>query len=211
MTSAKSDKTIARIMDAATQNFARHGYEGARMDEIAREAGVNKATIYYHLGGKKKLYTAVLHAVYSEYAALMTGQVEAAPSPGEKLKVIIRALRKLVHDYPHINAIMMHEVASGGRNFPDILTDDFARIIGLTADTLQLGRKTGETAAIHPMVLYLMAIGPLAYYEKIYNSAGLKGPLINGSDARNVPVLTFHEFARQLEALLLKTVSPNVA
>jgi len=204
MPSAKSDRTIARIMNAATQHFARHGYEGARMDSIAKEAGVNKATIYYHLGGKNKLYTTVLHAVLSDYAKLMAGQVRATPSPEAKIRVIFNALRKLVYNYPHISAIIMHEVASGGRNFPDILTEDFTQIIGLTADTLQMSHETGQTAAAHPMVVYLMAIAPLAYYEKIIN--GLQAPLTEGSRTRNVPVLSFDEFAQQLEALLLKAL-----
>lgn len=204
MPTTKSDKTIARIMDAATQHFARHGYEGARMDLIAKEAGVNKATIYYHLGGKKELYTTVLHAVLSDYAELMAGQVQAAPSHEEKIKVIFHALRKLVYDYPHISAILMHEVASGGRNFPDVLTEDFTQIIGLTADTLHKSHQTGQTARAHPMVVYLMAVAPLAYYEKMIS--GLKEPLITGSRARNVSVLSFDEFAQQLEALLLKAL-----
>lgn len=204
MPTTKSDKTIARIMGAATQHFARHGYEGARMDLIAKEAGVNKATIYYHLGGKHKLYTTVLHAVLSEYAKLMAGQVQAAPSHEEKIKVIFRALRKLAYDHPHITAIIMHEVASGGRNFPKVLTEDFTQIIGLTADTLRESQETGQTTAVHPMVIYLMAIAPLTYYEKMIS--GLKGPLITGSRTRNVPVLSFDEFAQQLEAMLLKAL-----
>lgn len=204
MPSTKSDKTIARIMDAATQHFALHGYDGARMDSIANEAGVNKATIYYHLGGKTKLYTTVLHAVLSDYARLMAAQVQAAPSHEEKIKVIFRALRRLVFDYPHISAIIMHEVASGGRNFPDALTEDFTQIIGLTADTLRDSHETGQTAAAHPMVVYLMAIAPLTYYEKMIS--GLKTPLTTGSQARNVSVLSFDEFALQLEALLLKAL-----
>ncbi len=207
MPSAKSDRTIARIMDAATQHFARHGYEGARMELIAKEAGVNKATIYYHLGGKNKLYATVLHAVLSEYAKLMAGQVQATPSHEEKIKVIFRALRKLVYDYPHISAIIMHEVASGGRNFPEALTEDFTQIIGLTADTLRKSHQTGQTAAVHPMVIYLMAIAPLAYYEKMIS--GLKGPLTLGSRSRNVSVLSFDEFAQQLEALLLRALKSD--
>ena len=45
----KRDKTIQRIFDAATKTFAAKGFAGARMDEIARLARVNKATIYYHV------------------------------------------------------------------------------------------------------------------------------------------------------------------
>ncbi len=204
MPSAKSDKTVARIMNAATQHFARYGYEGARMDSIAREAGVNKATIYYHLGGKHKLYTTVLHAVLSDYVEMMTGQVRATPAHEDKIKVIFRALRKLVSDFPHIHSIIMHEVASGGRNFPDVLTEDFTNIIGLTADTLRESHESGQTVEVHPMVLYLMAITPLIYYEKMLS--GLKAPLAKGSRTRNLPVLSFDEFARQLEQLLLKVL-----
>ena len=44
----KSDKTITLILDAATRIFAQYGFDGARMDAIAKAAGINKATIYYH-------------------------------------------------------------------------------------------------------------------------------------------------------------------
>ena len=101
----------------------------------------------------------------------------------------------------------MHEVASGGRNFPEILTEDFTQIIGLTADTLRKGQENGQTVAAHPMVIHLMAIAPLAYYEKMIS--GLKEPLIRGSRTRNVPVLSFDDFAQQLEALLLKALKSD--
>jgi TetR/AcrR family transcriptional regulator len=44
----KRDESIHRILDAAMEVFAEVGYEGARVDEIAKRAGVNKAMIYYH-------------------------------------------------------------------------------------------------------------------------------------------------------------------
>lgn len=204
MNITKSDKTIALILDAATRIFAQYGFDGARMDTIAKEAGVNKATIYYHLGGKKALYTAVLHTVFSEQAALITKQVSACGTAEEKLRVIFNALRRLIYDTPHINAIMMYEMASGGRNFPDILTEDFTQIIGLTADVLQEGQRMGQFSAAHPMVVYLMTIAPMAYYEKIVS--GLQKPLASGSKTRNVPVICIDEFAEQLETFMLKAL-----
>ncbi len=201
MKNNQSHKTVSRILDAATRNFAKHGYDGARMDTIAHDANVNKATIYYHLGGKKKLYTAVLHAVFSEQAAIMADQMASTKTATEKLRVIFKTLHRQIFESPHINAIMMHEVASGGRNFPAVLSDDFTKIIGLTADALQEGRRVGLFKAPHPMVIYLMAITPLVYYEKIYT--GLRKPLVSGSKIHNEPVLSLQEFGEQLETFIL--------
>jgi AcrR family transcriptional regulator len=59
-------RTRAEIMDAATQEFARAGYAGARVDEIAARTRTTKRMIYYYFGGKEQLFTAVLERAYSE-------------------------------------------------------------------------------------------------------------------------------------------------
>jgi len=53
--SVKRQETTERIISAAMAVFSRDGFNGARVDEIAREAGVNKATLYYHVGDKEAL------------------------------------------------------------------------------------------------------------------------------------------------------------
>jgi AcrR family transcriptional regulator len=58
-------RTRAEIMDAATQEFARAGYAGARVDEIAARTRTTKRMIYYYFGGKEQLFTAVLERAYS--------------------------------------------------------------------------------------------------------------------------------------------------
>jgi TetR/AcrR family transcriptional regulator len=49
-----------RILDAAAEEFAAHGFAGARVEAIARRAGLNKQLISHHFGGKEGLYEAVL-------------------------------------------------------------------------------------------------------------------------------------------------------
>ena len=46
----------ARILEAATGEFAERGYDGARIEAIARRAGVNKALLYYYFPSKGELY-----------------------------------------------------------------------------------------------------------------------------------------------------------
>ncbi|HVJ08522.1 MAG TPA: TetR/AcrR family transcriptional regulator [Acidisarcina sp.] len=53
-----------RILRAATKLFAKSGFDGARVDEIAKAAKINKQLIYHHFGNKDKLFTAVLEQAY---------------------------------------------------------------------------------------------------------------------------------------------------
>jgi AcrR family transcriptional regulator len=56
----KKSGTVRRILKAAASIFSESGFSGARVDEIAKRARVNKATIYYHIGDKEKLYAEVI-------------------------------------------------------------------------------------------------------------------------------------------------------
>jgi|GEM_PF-1642796 len=62
--------TKAKILESGLREFSRHGYQGGRVEEIARLAGVNKAMIFYYYGSKRELFRQVLRSslegVFSE-------------------------------------------------------------------------------------------------------------------------------------------------
>jgi TetR/AcrR family transcriptional regulator len=62
------EKTRAAILQAALEEFSLEGVAGARTDEIARRAGVNKALLYYYYKDKEGLYDAALEQVFSGLA-----------------------------------------------------------------------------------------------------------------------------------------------
>lgn len=57
-----AEATKARLIDAATDEFAAHGIAGARVDRISATAKVNKSMIYAYFGGKDQLFDAVMNA-----------------------------------------------------------------------------------------------------------------------------------------------------
>ena len=61
--------TRKKLLTAARREFARSGLAGARVDEIAARAGVNKQLLYHYFGDKDALYLAVLEWVYEEIRA----------------------------------------------------------------------------------------------------------------------------------------------
>ncbi|MFJ8749950.1 TetR/AcrR family transcriptional regulator [Streptomyces sp. NPDC102441] len=68
-----TQETRRRLLNAARDEFAEHGLEGARVDRIARTAGVNKERIYGHFGSKEQLFEAVLSAALTEAAEFKPG------------------------------------------------------------------------------------------------------------------------------------------
>lgn len=77
------------ILDAATDVFARRGYEGARIEEIASAAGVSKALIYEHFRGKRELYAQIMRTGTQES---LERTLEATATAQGSVEIMERAL-----------------------------------------------------------------------------------------------------------------------
>jgi AcrR family transcriptional regulator len=158
-------ETDRRILDAATEVFAEYGFSGARVDEIAARAGVNKATIYYHIGDKKKLYAEVTHGILGNTAEKIALIVGDSIHPEEKFRRYIRTVAETMEQNPQKAPIIMREIASGAHHIPDIIPEDMARIIGLLSKILEQGKNEGIFIETVPFTVHLMVIGSLLLYR----------------------------------------------
>ncbi|MEA1971135.1 MAG: TetR/AcrR family transcriptional regulator [Thermodesulfobacteriota bacterium] len=201
---SKRDKTIRRILNAAAKIFSEAGFAGARMDEIAKRAKVNKATIYYHIGDKKALYAEVLHDIIGNAAEHFIGNLDENQSPEQKLKYYINAVTRTMDQNPLLAPIMMREQASGGQNLPEVIAMDFARIISFVTDILEEGAKQGVFIKTTPFIIHSMVIGGIMFYQSSYpvrsRYAGFPETVkkLGGSVSGDV--------SREIEKLILKAV-----
>src|ERR1700719_3625919 len=78
---ARNLTTARRIVATAEEIFAEQGLAGARMDEIARAAKVNKALLYYYFRSKEELHRFVLETLLSQLRAKVGDAGTDAPSP----------------------------------------------------------------------------------------------------------------------------------
>jgi AcrR family transcriptional regulator len=90
-----AERTQAAILSAATQEFARHGLGGARVDRIAARAKTNKRMLYYYFGRKDALFLAVLENTYASIrnAEKQLSMLDVSPVEG------IRRLIRFTWDY----------------------------------------------------------------------------------------------------------------
>src|ERR671910_2736558 len=86
---ARDGHTEQRILDAAHAVFMRTGTAGARMQEIAREAGVNSALLHYYFRSKDRLSQAVFHRAAAQLFPAGVGVVGTDQPPAEKVETIV--------------------------------------------------------------------------------------------------------------------------
>ncbi|MEV6975274.1 TetR family transcriptional regulator [Kitasatospora sp. NPDC093806] len=76
-------RTRQALLDAAVEEFAEHGFEGARVDRVGSRAGINKERIYQYFGNKEKLFGHVLEAELERIAAAIPLTADQAADLGE--------------------------------------------------------------------------------------------------------------------------------
>jgi TetR/AcrR family transcriptional regulator, fatty acid metabolism regulator protein len=112
-----TDRSIAQqekrkaILDAAVRVFARSGYHGARVGDIAAEAGVAHGLLYHYFSSKEHVLETVFRENFGELLDRFRA-VEAADEPaGEKLEGIAKILLRTWRNDPDLVTVMVREVA----------------------------------------------------------------------------------------------------
>jgi AcrR family transcriptional regulator len=106
----------AAILDAATRTFAAQGYRRARVEDIARHAGVAEGTVYHLFDSKQGLLTAVgdAYGVGLVRAAFGDGTVEVRPGPGV-VAMVERIFRYVSEsDGPLVAFLLSNDPEEGG-------------------------------------------------------------------------------------------------
>jgi AcrR family transcriptional regulator len=102
-----------RILEAAVRVFAEHGYHGARVGDIAREAGVAHGLLYHYFASKDDVLRTIFVENWGELIARFRA-VEASDEPAEaKLEGIAKILLRTWRNDPALVTVMVREVARG--------------------------------------------------------------------------------------------------
>jgi len=156
-----------KILEAAATVFSQKGFHQARMDEIAKEAGVAKGTLYYNFSGKSKLFAATVTEGMEKIIGQVEKELESDLPFKEHLRKLIRSNLSLYLKYSDLSKIVFNELTSGIDN--DVLEEIEKvrlRYIDFIADLLRQGRERGYLKEIDTR---LAAVGIVGFLDNLCN------------------------------------------
>jgi TetR/AcrR family transcriptional regulator len=146
--SDRADQTRARILEAAIGEFSENGLAGARTEQIAEAAGVNKALLYYYFQGKEALYAAAIEAVAESVLASSMAALSADQSAGERLLHFALNHFDRIHSQRAFQSLMQQEMLrlrQGEENALTPLVEKvFQPMMGRIRELLAEGMRTRE-------------------------------------------------------------------
>ena len=164
----RADQTRARILDAAINEFSENGLAGARTEQIAEAAGVNKALLYYYFKGKEALYNAALDAVAGRVIASSMAAMRGERSAGEQLVQFVLSHFDRIHSQRAFQSLMQQELMRLREGESNALTPLVERIfrpmMGRVTELLKEGMRTRELIRVDPWQMMYAALGANVFF-----------------------------------------------
>lgn len=154
-----SNTRALRIIAAARDEFARRGFDGARVDQIARRAGVNKQLLFYYFHSKRGLFSAVLARGAAELEQQLAQLGGTDGRPLDRLRATLEAQFDFLAAHPALVTLLTQAGRSDARPFAPAIK----RLVVLLAEGQGLGQVRDDVdphlAAAQAVVLMVAYLG----------------------------------------------------
>lgn len=162
--SEKELNTEELIREAAKKIFVKKGFAGARMQEIADEAGINKALLHYYYRNKAKLFEVIFDETFKTLLPKLSQIIEAETSLMAKLETFIPVYIQTIRQNPHVPLFVLNELNQDAEHFiAKIKTQiDPGKLAGLMQQ-IHSAIAAGEIRPMNPLQLFLNVLSMCAF------------------------------------------------
>jgi TetR/AcrR family transcriptional regulator len=144
----KAERTRAAILAAAEEHFARRGFVATRLEDVAADVGLKRATLFYHFRDKQSLYDAVVAAAFGPLAARLEEAFSAPISISARVQRGVEAWVDTMVERPTLARIILRHAAEAEEHPTGIFPGAEALLRAGWA-LFEQGRKTGELKPVH--------------------------------------------------------------
>jgi len=156
-------RNMRKILKAATAVFSRKGFDGTRIVEIAEQAGLPKANVYYYFASKEEIYTAVI-------ARLLQGWDEALEhlsldrEPADSLEAYVRAKLEYSRRNPEESRVFAAEILRGAPFLPRKDRAHMRQVTKRRAEIVEHWIASGKIRPVDPRHLFIMLWSATQFY-----------------------------------------------
>jgi TetR/AcrR family transcriptional regulator len=137
--------TKARILEAATTEFAQKGYDGARVSSVADRARCNINLVYHYFGNKEKLFIAVMEQAYAIIRSHHRDMELRAASPEEAMRGLIVSTFRMFIEFPEAIGLLVSENIHRARHIKNskLIVSIYDPLLEFIQETLDRGVARG--------------------------------------------------------------------
>jgi TetR/AcrR family transcriptional regulator len=157
------DKHFNTILHAAQEEFAAHGFKGARMQAIADRAHLPKANVHYYFNNKKALYLAVLNNIITSWNVFFN-DVSVEDDPATALDLFIRQKIRMSFNEPSASRLFASEIIQGAPYLSDYLRNVMRPWVRDRANIIQAWIDAGKMPPTDPVQLIFMIWATTQHY-----------------------------------------------
>jgi AcrR family transcriptional regulator len=163
--------TRERILEVAEASLGASGYHGTRLHHIAREVGIQKASLFHYFPSKEHLYRAVLSEGFGQTEQTIRRVLETEGSQIEKVRTLVTAYVQMVAAHPERTKILLRQ--SLGDAPTGHQGGDPERLLRLVASYIEDAQQANIFAPIDPLAVVLAVVGMVAFF---FTSAPVLAP-----------------------------------
>jgi AcrR family transcriptional regulator len=154
----------AEILAAALDVFADKGFAAAKLDDIARLAGISKGTLYLYFETKEEMFRAAVSTAFAADFEKMEAFASGFEGPTTQLFPIVLSHVAALAANSRLPAIAKMVIAES-RNFPDLARiwhdDVVSRVLGTLTKSIARGQKRGELVSGDARLYAFSLVGPM--------------------------------------------------
>jgi len=155
----KDQGTEQKILEAARKVFVRKGFDGARMQEIADEAGINKALLHYYFRSKERLFQMIFEQAFAQFVPALGRILSRDVSLEEKVSAFIDQYIDLLMENPYLPSFILAEISRDPERLSELfLSTGLNPMERLATMEGQLKGTLSERADIRHFIINILAM-----------------------------------------------------
>ncbi|MEZ5938544.1 MAG: TetR/AcrR family transcriptional regulator [Hyphomonadaceae bacterium] len=151
------------LLAAALDEFVERGFAAAKIDDIARRAGLSKGALYLYFDSKEALFKGLIETVAMPRVEEIEAAIAGAPSIRQALEVMSAIAPTIIRESPLPR--FMKVLIGDAKTFPDILQsyrrEVLERVLGAISAALERAMDRGEIARHDPDLLARIVVSPI--------------------------------------------------
>ena len=151
------------ILESAAEEFARFGFEGASIANIAKRANIPRPNLHYYFSSKLELYQQILFNILKLWNSAFDN-VSVEDDPATAISNYIRAKVMFSKTNPKASKIFATEIIQGGTNLTDFLQDDYKVWLRDKTSIIRKWSDNGQMDAVEPHHLIFMIWSSTQFY-----------------------------------------------